>query len=71
MPIYRFHIASDGSRISDPHGIELPDTEAANRHARQLAQGLATITGPRSSFVEITDKHGVLIARIQIPINGR
>lgn len=64
MPRFFFHYRTDDELIPDPMGSELPDLEAAERNAAQLAKAIveqAVSTGgdmriPRS--IEITDATG-------------
>jgi hypothetical protein len=35
MPLYKFNVLNDTSFTLDDHGIELPDAEAARKHAIQ------------------------------------
>jgi uncharacterized protein DUF6894 len=42
MPIYHFHV-TDGRRLLDPRGLDLPDAEAAARYGQQLAEGFASV----------------------------
>jgi hypothetical protein len=62
MPIYHFHL-TNGHKLIDPRGLELPTLEAAIRYA----QGLARSFGPVSralngesvpTFVDIIDELG-------------
>lgn len=71
MPTYRFNI-TDGRKIFDPHGIELPDDEAARRYAKQLAHGFIALvrnTGV-DTFVEVVTEDGITVARITVEQNG-
>lgn len=43
MPLYFFHVRSDGSEILDPDGVEYPDLDAARR---------AAVAGARSIISE-------------------
>jgi hypothetical protein len=70
MPIYHFHV-TDGRRLLDPRGLDLPDAEAAARYGQQLAEGFASVVsaidGSPLSYVEIADEDGTLVTRVEIP----
>jgi hypothetical protein len=40
MPIYKFHVLNDTFYAVDDVGIELPDDNAVDRHAREAIAGL-------------------------------
>jgi hypothetical protein len=59
MPTYYFHIISGGGLL-DPHGLGLPDEQAALRYGQGLADHLAVV-------VEVTDANGKVLARFSPP----
>jgi Domain of unknown function (DUF6894) len=69
MPTYRFNI-TDGRKLLDPHGLDLPNEEAALRYADQLAEGYGPVSralnGENATFIEVTDEHGNTIARSKV-----
>jgi hypothetical protein len=73
MPFYHFRMAK-GPKIIDPNGIDLPDAEAAKRHAEKLADGLTAISAEFSGIrhllnwrIEVTDQHGKTLAQYEVP----
>ncbi len=73
MPLYHFRMAK-GPKIIDHTGIELPDAQAARRHAETLARGLtatsATFGGLRHLLnwrIEVTDERGKTLAHCEVP----
>ena len=70
MPIYHFHI-SDGHKLHDPRGVDLPSDDVACRYGEQLAQGYAPITraltGDSKTFVEVVNEAGATLARLLVP----
>ena len=69
MPIYHFHI-TNGLKVHDPRGLDLPDAEAAHRYAGQLAQGLRLViqklNGGAETFVEVVDESGSTLTRLRV-----
>jgi hypothetical protein len=59
MPRYYFHYRN-GELFKDEHGEELPDLEAARRHARQVALGLARGGEPKSGRVVVAERDRTL-----------
>jgi hypothetical protein len=55
MDTYYFNVI-DGLKLFDPHGLELPDKQAAMRHGEELANVF-------ESAVEVTDTKGQVLAR--------
>jgi hypothetical protein len=73
MPLYHFRMAK-GPKIIDHNGIELPDAQAAKRHAETLARGLtatsAAFGGLRHLLnwcIEVTDEGGTTLAQCEVP----
>ena len=52
MPTYHFHI-TDGRKLFDPRGLELPDAAAARQYGQQLARGFHGMV-----YVEVIDELG-------------
>jgi hypothetical protein len=46
MPRFHFPIV-DGTKLDDPFGIDLPNTEQARRHAENIARHLAGLNKER------------------------
>ncbi len=71
MPLYHIHV-SKGHKTVDPKASELPDAEAAKRHAERIADGLAAISSGfgvshlRDWHVRVTDKNGKRIAQYEV-----
>jgi Domain of unknown function (DUF6894) len=69
MPHFYFHI-TDGFKVRDSRGLQLPNTKAACRYGEELAQGFNLVAqqsgagGP--SFVEVVDEAGVTVARLKV-----
>jgi hypothetical protein len=64
MPIYDFHIPDLNLHTC---GLELPNADAARRHAEQLAEGIATVArslnASAETFVEAVDETGTTVVR--------
>ncbi len=71
MPIYHFHL-TDGRKVHDPRGLELPDEAAARHYAEGLAHGFVPVasllSGSAQIFVEIVDEAGSTVARYAVAI---
>ncbi len=71
MPLFHFRIAK-GDKVVDPKGIELPDADAARRHAERLAGGLTLLSRGfgvrhlRDWYVQVTDERGNTLARCEV-----
>ena len=67
MPIYHFHI-TDGRKVFDPRGMELPHEEAARRYAEELAQGFVPLVRRAGidTFAEVVDETGITVARLVV-----
>ena len=71
MPLYHFRIAK-GEKIVDPNGIELPDADAAKRHAERLAGGLTLLSSGfgirhlRDWYVQVMDEGGNTLVRYEV-----
>jgi hypothetical protein len=71
MPRYQVHVAKQGKSF-DPEAVELPDTKAAKRHAKTLAEGLTALSSGfgvgslRDCQVNVTDTEGQTIARYDL-----
>jgi len=66
MPTYRFDIR-DGRTIFDPHGIDLPDDDAARHYGEQLAQGLGLpLEHHGRLLVDVIDEDGNVIATYKV-----
>jgi hypothetical protein len=61
---------TDGLKVHDPRGPDLPDAEAAHRYAGQLAQGLSVVldklNGGAETFVEVVDESGTTVTRLRV-----
>ncbi len=61
MPVYHFHI-TDGQKVHDPRGLDLPDEIAALRYAEQLARGFVPVAnilnGEVETCVKVVDERG-------------
>jgi hypothetical protein len=71
MPRYHFHL-SDGRKIFDPQGMELPDDRAALHYGAQLARSsppLARELGATKTdwHIEVTREDGATIGRCAPP----
>ena len=70
-PLYHFNIPD--LQVHDPHGLELPNAEAARRHAERLAEGIATVArslnAGTETFVEAVDETGTTVARLMVNLN--
>ena len=67
MPVYHFHI-TDGHKVCDPRGIELPNEEAARRYAAELAHSFAPLVRSAGidTFVEVVNEIGNTVARLTV-----
>ena len=73
MPTFYFHLAN-GRKLLDPRGIDLPDQDAAKRHAERLAGGLTAVSREfggishlRDWHVQVTDERGKMLAQCEVP----
>jgi hypothetical protein len=57
---YHFNISDGDMLLPDPKGIDLPDNEAALRHAELLARGFKWIRWS----ISVLDENGNMIAKI-------
>jgi hypothetical protein len=73
MPVYHFHL-TDGQKVHDPRGLELPDEAAARRYAEGLAHGFVPVVplldGAAQMFVEVVDEAGSTVARYAVSIGN-
>ena len=71
MPIYHFHL-TDGQKLHDPRGLELPNEAAARHYAEGLAHGFVPVAsllnGASQMFVEVVDEAGSTVARYAVNI---
>jgi hypothetical protein len=70
MPIYHFHLV-DGRKLADPHGLELPDSDAAIRYAEGLAQSFGPVSRALNgegveTYIDIIDESGDSLARVKV-----
>jgi hypothetical protein len=79
MPRYYFHILSQGQRVEDEEGTDLPDLDAARKEAITSAADLiadysrsAAGLLPQSDAIEIADADGKQLAVIPLAdiLNG-
>jgi hypothetical protein len=66
MPTYHFHI-TDGRKLFDPRGLELPDEKAARLYGQQLARGFHSLVEPEGMvYVEVIDELGKALGRFVV-----
>jgi len=65
MPRYHFHLV-DGYQLSDVKGVDLPNDEAARRHAEELSR---SAFGDQYRAIRVIGENGKEISRI--PLTGR
>jgi hypothetical protein len=67
MPVFHFNI-TDGLRLFNPRGLDLPNVEAARLYAQQLARGFYTAVQPPGLevYVEVIDQMGEPIGRFAV-----
>jgi Domain of unknown function (DUF6894) len=67
MPVYHFHI-TDGHKVFDPRGMELPNEDAARRYAAELAHSFAPLVRGAGidTFVEVVNESGTPVARLVV-----
>jgi Domain of unknown function (DUF6894) len=65
--VFHFNI-TDGRKLFDPRGLELPDAEAARQCAQQLARGFHMVVQPEGleTYVEVIDEIGTPLGRFVI-----
>ncbi|HYI90611.1 MAG TPA: hypothetical protein VEY05_11980 [Beijerinckiaceae bacterium] len=68
MPRYFFHVRSGGDLTRDPDGAELPDIDAARKHAVKMACRAWSERPPESQenneTFEIADGSGEVVLRV-------
>lgn len=62
MPRFYFPII-DGTRLDDPTGVEVPDVEAARRHAQLIATHMLT---HHRRHVIVVDEDGNELHRVSV-----
>jgi hypothetical protein len=71
MPVYHFHL-TNGQKVHDPRGLELPDESAVRHYAEGLAHGFVPVAsllnGSAQMFVEVVDETGSTVVRYAIYI---
>jgi hypothetical protein len=76
MPHYNIRIAK-GRKVVNPVGVELPNREAAKRHAEKRADGLTVLSrgfGMRHLgdwHVQVLDEYGKIVVRCEVPDEKR
>ena len=67
MPMYHFNI-TDGRKVFDPRGMELPNEDAARRYAAELAHSFAPLVRSAGigTFVEVVNESGTTVARLVV-----
>jgi len=70
MPVYHFHI-TDGRKLSDPRGLELPDASAAIRYAEGLAHSFGPVSRALNgesveTYVDVIDENGGRLVRVRV-----
>jgi hypothetical protein len=68
MPRYFFHVRDGSTLTEDRQGMELPDVEAARKHATKAACRIWSETPPTSTSndetFEVTDERGAVVVRV-------
>jgi hypothetical protein len=71
MPLYHFNIPDLDLRPGD---LELPNADAARRHAEQLAEGITTVVrglnASAQTMLEAVDETGATVVRLMVNLHG-
>lgn len=65
MPRFHFPIVN-GHRLEDPVGVDLPDTDAALKHARTIARHVADSGIKKTRNVVAEDEHGDQVGKAAV-----